>query len=71
MLDAVAAKHTMNENSDGVVLHGRWSSRGLLEYVEDEYLDNYQTPGKKYRDRIGLFEALGIRNDGMLIGDDN
>ncbi len=40
-----------------------------MEYVGDEYLDNYQTPGKKYRDRIGLFEALGIRNDGMLIGE--
>ncbi|MFC1714426.1 amidohydrolase family protein [Candidatus Poribacteria bacterium] len=36
MLDAVAAKHTMDENSDGVVLHGRWYSRGHLERIVDE-----------------------------------
>ena len=29
---------------------------------------NYQTPGEDYKERIGLFEALGIRNDGMLFG---
>ena len=33
-------------------------------------LDNYQTPGKDYRGKIGVFQALGIRNDGMLFGDE-
>ena len=52
---------------------------GGMGYAGDEYaveedsqgsLDNYQTPGKDYKGRIGVFEALGIRNDGMLLGDE-
>ena len=31
---------------------------------------NYQTPGEDYKEKIGVLEALGIRNDGMLLGDD-
>lgn len=36
MLDAVAEKHTIDESSDGIVLHGRLYSRELLEYMADE-----------------------------------
>lgn len=54
MLDAVAAKHTMDENSDGIVLHGRWYSRGLLEYMADTIYTEMLVEGILSSDRVFL-----------------
>lgn len=57
---------------------GDMGTAGMM-YAEDEFaveedgqgsLDNYQTPGQDYKGKIGVFQALGIRNDGMLFGDE-
>ena len=50
-----------------------------MMYAEDEQApqedgqeidESFQTPGENYKRIIGIFQALGIRNDGMLFGDE-
>ena len=62
-----------DEGMGGMGMGGMMSPGDESGMAEDDQIpaDNYQTPGKDYKGRIGLFEALGIRNDGMLIGADD
>ena len=63
--------HFLSETIDFTPDTSTSTGMGGMVYSESqESLDNYQTPGKDYKGKIGVFQALGIRNDGMLFGDE-
>jgi prepilin-type processing-associated H-X9-DG protein len=72
---AMEGSDTMMEAAGGMGMDlGGMGMEGMIvpgdEYGVDETgqgsLNNFQTPGEDYKRSIGLFQALGIRNDGML-----
>jgi hypothetical protein len=54
----------------GMQMGGSEMGAGMSGENAQKAPGDYQKPGENYKNRIGLFEALGIRNDGLLLGSD-
>jgi len=52
MLDALAIKHATEENSDGVMLHGRWYPRSVLEPMVDWYKERMDAQNESQKEEL-------------------